>query len=176
VNLTDLLSVIEDRGVKLELRPGNKLGIDAPVGALSPAVVQALARHKGDLLQYLIAISGEGGWIDPEFAGDLGPTCLPPEHEPPKPPRPDTPPTHGLTRGGHVVELPRALRGSTADPLKLVTGPHWPCWYRATESDHRYVSNPEKTERPEAPAATLEGLSPNPDQTAEEPPAKGGAS
>lgn len=60
----------------------------------------------------------------------------------PDPPRPEEPPTHGFTEGGHVVELPRTVRASQADPLKLVTGIGWASWYAATEADHRYVRNP----------------------------------
>jgi hypothetical protein len=65
--------------------------------------------------------------VDPaEPDAVLNETFLPPGHEPTLPPRPPTPPTHGLTVHGRVVELP----APSTDPARLVSGPGWPGWYR----------------------------------------------
>jgi hypothetical protein len=68
---------------------------------------------------------------------ELGPTFLPPDYQPPLPPRPSTPPTYGFTEGGHVVELPRTDGADRRDPLKLVTGASWPAWYPPDPTEAR---------------------------------------
>ncbi len=65
----ELMVELEQLGVQLRAR-GEKLGIRAPKGVLTPALKARLARHKGQLLELLGAAPGNGDG-DPEPAAPL---------------------------------------------------------------------------------------------------------
>jgi len=68
VTAADLLRDLEARGVILEAR-GDRLRVTAPLGALSPDVVEALRRHKAELLALVAGEPRPFPYLSPR--GDL---------------------------------------------------------------------------------------------------------
>jgi hypothetical protein len=50
-------------------------------------------------------------------------------------PRPTDWPCFGLTRRGHVVEIPRRPSAERSDPVQSVTGLGWPAWFPVGRTD-----------------------------------------
>jgi hypothetical protein len=50
-------------------------------------------------------------------------------------PRPTDWPSYGLTRRGHVVEIPRRPCAERNDPVQSVTGLGWPAWFPVGRTD-----------------------------------------
>jgi hypothetical protein len=65
-----------------------------------------------------------------------------PVRDEPDVPRPAGCPSYGLTQRGHVVKIPRRPGEERNDPVRSVTGPGWPAWFRIRATDPVVESRP----------------------------------
>jgi hypothetical protein len=72
--------------------------------------------------------------LEPANPAIVDAAVAPVRDEPDVPPPTDWP-SYGLTRRGHVVEIPRRPSAERSDPVQSVTGPGWPAWYPVGRTD-----------------------------------------
>jgi hypothetical protein len=64
MTLSTLVSKLESRGVRLAVKPGGRLGVNAPPGVVTTEMRGALARFKDELLDYLRTVGEPDPPID----------------------------------------------------------------------------------------------------------------
>jgi hypothetical protein len=75
--------------------------------------------------------------------------------------RPPGVPCWGFARGGKLVTLPRPRHEALADPLSIVAGLHWPCWYPALPEDRLLVRGKKSKKRKRGDRDRDGGLDPD---------------